>query len=962
MSLREMSYIYKKERRIQRGIIDKALVETLLNSIQVNNNTLLIHSHAGNAIITRTPANDLECIVAMMTRYDTICDFLKKPYDLFSASYEDGATNVLKDDWPRAKEVAVKFSQVLYSGSLDTSNELSSPNFDFLEKIFPEMKNDYVMTWVMLEMVATRSMRVLEFSPLFQSNSYEYMNWLLRFLFTDDAGKLMPAMYKVLKQKNGLLDKIKNAFNADIDKLIVDKYFMDCTSHTVMCFQTPREEITEDAFAAGFFMYLCSIENDTDLERIVQLHAKLHFTRKFTETFYQSPLCKAIWKWMSAKNDNAEKALRAILLLCFASGDKIYNTFLCSIDGTDFFDNFNQHFQWIEDRIVPKGGVQIQDNIIYAYKNMRYVNMQGFVEPEQLLDGANLLKLIINPQCGTYQKATIDKNHVDQLAAFTDKSAQEIIRRILIAVYTEIGASQQHNYDAIMLRLQEDQPPTWITHPLPQSRTTWSVSELMRDLETTTRQHYDWGENIILSVTKDLSLANDKPIIITANETAITVNWRRQILNHLNGDLRSLLTDETPLAHMAVHLSSLCAEESPLYDKFKDIICWVRTECYELSDIKDELDYWRKICPIDGPIKASIEDVRKINDHLVIEGTDTDLVEFITKSNDTSRLKLCSNRLLFKHRDVLQILNSETYLTDPIATGMVNSKNLDELLIGKDDHLPAELIVALIYAYHPLWDNNFIRIALMRKTDLDTIYNCEQAIDLVYNTTHPDFIKAFRNYFHNHFANQKLPYLQKRLLDPLELSTNNLIKRSITSTAVAYFDNDYKPVYVTTNGGAETPDHIQAFLEVDFLFSLLDVPIGTAYHRGNDNKIKPIIWANVEKMIELEKRSDKIKDLFKGVRTEYHDNDLPIGIMYLTKAAMKHTEYNIPEIFIYQLLVNIFTKRSTITNVCMFNRIYGEFCSTIGRPIECNRTVKDSKDVMKIDLKESEDIDYLYLL
>jgi hypothetical protein len=273
-------------------------------------------------------------------------------------------------------------------------------------------------------------------------------------------------------------------------------------------------------------MYLCGIDNVNDLQCIVQRHAKLYFTRHFIETFYQSPLCKAIWKSMSAKNDNAEKALHVILLLCFASSDKIYNTFLCSINGTDFFDNFNKHFQWIEDKIVPKGGVQIQDSIIYVYRNMRYVNMQGFVEPERLLDEVNLLKLIINPQRGTYQNATINKNHVDQLAAFTDKSPQEIIRRILIAVYAEIGGSQQHNYDAIMLRLQEDQPPISITYPLPQSRTTWSVAELMKDLEKTTSQHYDWGDNIILLVTNDLSLANDKPIIITANETTITNNWR----------------------------------------------------------------------------------------------------------------------------------------------------------------------------------------------------------------------------------------------------------------------------------------------------------------------------------------------------------------------------------------------------------------------------------------------------
>jgi hypothetical protein len=129
-----MSYIHEKERRVKRGIIEKALVETLLNSIQVNNNTLLIHSDAGNAIITCTPANDLECIVAMMTRFDTICGFLKKPYDLFPASYEDGAANVLKDGWPRAQEVAIKFSEVLYSGSSDTSNELNNPNF---RKNFP---------------------------------------------------------------------------------------------------------------------------------------------------------------------------------------------------------------------------------------------------------------------------------------------------------------------------------------------------------------------------------------------------------------------------------------------------------------------------------------------------------------------------------------------------------------------------------------------------------------------------------------------------------------------------------------------------------------------------------------------------------------------------------------------------------------------------------------------------------
>jgi hypothetical protein len=109
-------------------------------------------------------------------------------------------------------------------------------------------------------------------------------------------------------------------------------------------------------------------------------------------------------------------------------------------------------------------------------------------------------------------------------------------------------------------------------------------------------------------------------------------------LNDLNGDLRSLLTDETPLAHKAIHLS-LSAVESSLYDKFKEIIWWVRTECYELSDINDELDYWRKICPIDGPIKASIENVRKINDRVMIEGTDTDFVEFIRKPTNTSHLK-----------------------------------------------------------------------------------------------------------------------------------------------------------------------------------------------------------------------------------------------------------------------------------------------------------------------------------
>jgi hypothetical protein len=127
----------------------------------------------------------------------------------------------------------------------------------------------------------------------------------------------------------------------------------------------------------------------------------------------------------------------------------------------------------------------------------------------------------------------------------------------------------------------------------------------------------------------------------------------------------------------------------------------------------------------------------------------------------------------------------------------------------------------------------------------------------------------------------------------LELPTKTLIKRTIVSTVVTYFDNDHKPVYVTTNG-AETPHHIQALLEVDCLFSLLDVSIGTAYYTVNENEIKPLLWTSIKKMLDLIERSDKITSLLAG-KTEHHGNDLPIGIRYLTK----RTDYNNPQIFIY---------------------------------------------------------------
>jgi hypothetical protein len=299
----------------------------------------------------------------------------------------------LKDHWPQPIRVT------------NVNTTLFKAN---LLNLFPEMYNNVIMQWGIIEMTLKNTLRPLEFTPVSCNHSHHYMTWLLAKLYPEDNS--VDHIIRTIEEPGGLLSFIESQFRGDNYRYVMNECFIDCEHKAVLYFsanERPRQ-FPREVYMAGFFMYMCSLNEDQRVA-MLQNHGKRLFTRDFIDEFRQSPLCQSIWRCMSRLRDaTITLALQTILLYFFAGTELVYNTFITSISGADFFEQFTERFMWINNtHIVPNTFVAIHDQRIYTYGNIHYTNMKSITNVDELLHDADLRKMIQLSPGNSYKGAKI---------------------------------------------------------------------------------------------------------------------------------------------------------------------------------------------------------------------------------------------------------------------------------------------------------------------------------------------------------------------------------------------------------------------------------------------------------------------------------------------------------------------------------------------------------------------------
>jgi hypothetical protein len=172
---RAQDYLYHSD---EETVGDDGIVEILKHihadhvTILEPGATLVVQNAEGTALLTspQSSSTPLESLTAMKLRINEIIEFMQTPYAPVSINNDNGDMAALKDHWPQPTRAA------------NVNTTLFKTN---LLNLFPEMYNNVIMQWGIIEMTLKNTLRPLEFTPVPCNHRYHYMTWLLSKLYPE---------------------------------------------------------------------------------------------------------------------------------------------------------------------------------------------------------------------------------------------------------------------------------------------------------------------------------------------------------------------------------------------------------------------------------------------------------------------------------------------------------------------------------------------------------------------------------------------------------------------------------------------------------------------------------------------------------------------------------------------------------------------------------------------------------
>jgi hypothetical protein len=237
------------------------------------------------------------------------------------------------------------------------------------------------------------------------------------------------------------------------------------------------------------------------------------------------------------------------------------------------------------------------------YGEHHYTDMDYLTNVEDLLKEADLRKMIERLHVHNYRDAILPKASVEHLARLVGLTDIELVRRILLAVYSDIGISVD-NKEAVLEKLRTTKNNELVaaamgvamrtasTKKMPKKlKDGWDVVAMMTYVEESIPQTY-----IGLERNTDGFIVRLAPNNIPAQFriTANTANDNRDgIIKNVNMKFRPLCA----LGADRILFSDACdlirMPEADVYADYMNLISWIRGN-HNLETIEHDMSYWRE--------------------------------------------------------------------------------------------------------------------------------------------------------------------------------------------------------------------------------------------------------------------------------------------------------------------------------------------------------------------------------